>query len=66
MASLLKRVDVIEAAIVLQHSDTAKNQLAAFVNDVNTQNGKCIKDEAAKILLEDAQYIIEHLEEELW
>ncbi len=61
MNSLLKKAKAIEASISKGNKTSAKNQLNAFINEVNAQKGKHISDKAAKILLEDAQYILENL-----
>ncbi|MBI5874270.1 MAG: hypothetical protein HZB81_00190 [Deltaproteobacteria bacterium] len=59
--SLLAKLDVAENSIKRGQKQAAINQLNAFINEVNAQKGKHIKDEAFKIFLEDAQYIMEHL-----
>lgn len=59
--SLLSKLDVIESAINRGQKKTATNQLNAFINEVNAQKGKHMKDEAIKILIEDAEYLINHL-----
>ena len=61
MMSLYKKAEAIEKSMSKDDKTTAKNQIEAFMNEVNAQKGKHIKDEAVKILLEDAQYIMEHL-----
>lgn len=61
MNSLLKKVDTMEASIAKGNKEAAKNQLNAFINEVNAQKGKHISDKAAKIFLEDAQYLSESL-----
>lgn len=61
MNSLLKKADAIEASIAKGNKTSAKNQLNAFINEVNAQKGKHISDKAVKILLEDAQYMMESL-----
>ncbi len=59
--SLLSKLDAIEKATNEGQKPTAINQLNTFINEVNAQKGKHIKDDAAKILLEDAQYIMDNL-----
>ena len=61
MMSLYKKAEAIEKSLARDDKNTAKNQLDALINEVNAQKGKHIKDEAIKILLEDAQYLMEHL-----
>lgn len=61
MNSLLKKVEAIEASIAKGNKTSAKNQLNAFINEVNAQKGKHISDKAIKILLEDAQCILTNL-----
>ncbi|HAG51695.1 MAG: hypothetical protein A2X87_01775 [Deltaproteobacteria bacterium GWC2_42_51] len=61
MMSLYKKAEAIEKSLERGSTGTAKNQLDALINEVNAQKGKHIKDEVIKILLEDTQYISEHL-----
>lgn len=61
MNSLLKKVEAIEASMAKGKNDTAKNQLNALINEINAQKGKQIDEKAVKMLLEDAQYIIDQL-----
>lgn len=61
MKSLLSKADAIEASIAKGNKTAAKNQLNAFINEVNAQKGKHISDKAVKILLEDAQYLLGNL-----
>lgn len=61
MNSLLKKAEAIEASIAKGKNDTAKNQLNAFVNEINAQKGKQIDEKAVKVFLEDVQYIIDQL-----
>jgi len=61
MMSLYKKAEAIEKSLARDDKNTAKNQLDALINEVNAQKGKHIKDEAIKILLEDVQYLMEHL-----
>lgn len=61
MNSLLKKVEAVGASIERGQKKTARNQLNAFVNEVNAQKGKHISDKAVKMLLEDAQYLIGRL-----
>jgi hypothetical protein len=39
-------------------SKLAKNNLEAFVNEVQSQSGKHISEQAAGFLLRDAQYLL--------
>ncbi|MBI3754219.1 MAG: hypothetical protein HY266_09325 [Deltaproteobacteria bacterium] len=59
--SLLSKLDAAENSIKRGQKQTAKNQLNVFINEVNAQKGKHIKDKAVKIFLEDAQYIMDNL-----
>lgn len=59
--SLLAKLDAAERAISRGQKQTAINQLNAFINEVNAQKDKHIKEDAAKILLEGANYLIGHL-----
>jgi len=61
MMSLYKKAEAIEKSISKGDNGTAKNQLEALINEINAQKGKHINDEAVKMLLEDAQYLMEHL-----
>lgn len=58
MKSLLAKADAIDAAISRGNKTAAKNQLDAFLGEVAAQKGKHLTDEAAKILTEDAEYLI--------
>lgn len=59
--SLIAKLNAAEKAINKGKKQTAENQLNAFINEVNAQKDKHIKDEAIKILIEDAEYLINHL-----
>lgn len=61
MKSLLGKAGAIEASIAKGNKEAAKNQLTAFINEVNAQKGKHIADKAVKIFLEDAKYLMESL-----
>ncbi|MBI4822796.1 MAG: hypothetical protein HY805_00985 [Nitrospirae bacterium] len=61
MQSLLKKIEAVEDSIARGQNKTARNQLNAFINEVNAQKDKHISDKTVKILLEDAQYILETL-----
>ncbi|MBI3754963.1 MAG: hypothetical protein HY265_02220 [Deltaproteobacteria bacterium] len=61
MMSLYKKAEAIEKSISKGDATTAKNQIEAFINEVNAQKDKHITDKSAQILLEDAQYLMEHL-----
>ncbi|MBI5188984.1 MAG: hypothetical protein HZA07_08005 [Nitrospirae bacterium] len=54
-------VAAAESAINRGQKKTAINQLNAFINEVKAQSDKHIKEDAAKILIEDAEYLINHL-----
>lgn len=58
MNSLLKKVDAFEASIAKGNKKAAENQLNALINEVEAQRGKHISANAAKMLIEDAQYLI--------
>lgn len=59
--SLIAKLNAAEKAINKGKKQTAENQLNAFINEVTAQKGKHIKDEAIKILIEDAEYLIKNL-----
>ncbi|MBI5894428.1 MAG: hypothetical protein HZB79_12445 [Deltaproteobacteria bacterium] len=59
--SLIAKLNAAEKAINKGKKQTAENQLNAFINEVNAQKDKHIKENAVKILIEDAEYLINHL-----
>lgn len=61
MNSLLKKAEAIEASIARGNRKAAENQLNAFINEVEAQKDKHISSKAVKILLEDAQYLVDNL-----
>ncbi len=59
--SLLAKLDAAESSINRGQKKTAANQLNAFINEVKAQTTFHIKPECAKMLIEDAEYILGHL-----
>lgn len=59
--SLLAKLENAKKEIGQGNIQAAKNILKAFINEVNAQKEKHIKEYAVKILLEGANYLIEHL-----
>jgi len=62
MKSLLSKAVNIEKSISKGKKDTAKNQLNAFIKEVKAQDEKHIHKDAATMLIEDAEYMINTLE----
>jgi len=60
MKSLLKKAEAAEESIERGNTRAAENELNALINEVEAQRGKHITDDAAKMLIEDAQYIIDN------
>jgi hypothetical protein len=60
--SLQQKLVNAEAAFVRGQTKTTINELNAFVNDVKAQKGKHIKEEAADILIDDAQTLINQIQ----
>jgi len=58
--SLIKKLDNAQRQIELNRKNTATNILNAFINEVEAQKGKYINLNFAELLIDDAQYIIEH------
>ncbi|HLE09375.1 MAG TPA: hypothetical protein VI914_07080, partial [Thermodesulfobacteriota bacterium] len=58
--SLLKKAEAAEESIERGNTRAAENELNALINEVEAQRGKHITDDAAKMLIEDAQYIIDN------
>ena len=62
VTSLLKKVDAAEKSMEFARTTkAAENQLKALMNEVRAQSGKHIDEKAATILIEDAEYLIDHL-----
>ncbi|MBI3754220.1 MAG: hypothetical protein HY266_09330 [Deltaproteobacteria bacterium] len=59
--SLLVKLDAAENSIKRGQKQAAKNQLNAFINEVNAQKDKHIKGQAVDILINGAQYIASNL-----
>jgi hypothetical protein len=59
--SLAKKIENAESAIDRGQIDSAINILGAFINEVQAQKGKHIKNEAADTLIDDAQSYIAQL-----
>ncbi len=59
--SLIMKLQNAEADQGQGNTKAAKNTLNAFINEVNAQKGKGIDTDAATILEQDAQYLIDHL-----
>jgi len=59
--SLLAKAQDAQAKVTAGQPIPAKNVLNALINDINAQKGKQINTIAADILIEDAQYIINHI-----
>ena len=60
--SLMKKLENAEAAFARGQIKTTINELNAFINEVKAQKGKHIKEEAADILINDAQSLIEQIQ----
>ncbi|MBI5598119.1 MAG: hypothetical protein HY890_00095 [Deltaproteobacteria bacterium] len=61
MKSLLKKAEAAEESVNKGNTMAAENELKALVNEVEAQRGKHITEDAAKILIEDARYMIDNL-----
>jgi 2',3'-cyclic-nucleotide 2'-phosphodiesterase (5'-nucleotidase family) len=59
--SLLKKLENAQKDIDKGKLDTAINKLEAFINEVQAQSGKHIAEDAANLLIADAQWVIAHL-----
>lgn len=59
--SLYQKLDNADAAHSRGDSKAAGNMLNAFLNEVQAQTGKGIDPDAATMLTQDAQYLIDHL-----
>lgn len=59
--SLDQKLTAAVSAIVRGDTDSAKNVLAAFVNEVDAQSGKGLEAEAVALLKFNAQYLISRL-----
>lgn len=61
MTSLLEKAEAIEASIQKDGKKITENLITAFINEVNAQAEKHISKEAVKMLIEDAEYIMNNL-----
>jgi 2',3'-cyclic-nucleotide 2'-phosphodiesterase (5'-nucleotidase family) len=59
--SLTKKLENVQKSLDKGKIDSAINQLNAFINEVQAQSGKHITTEAAKVLIADAQWVINSL-----
>lgn len=59
--SLNSKLKAAQAAIERGQLNAAKNQLEAFINELESQNGKAIGQQAFDVLKADALYVIQHL-----
>ena len=59
--SLLKKLENAQKDIDKGKLDTAINKLQAFIAEVQAQSGKHITEDAANLLIADAQWVIDHL-----
>jgi len=59
--SLLKKAEAIETSISKGNKEAAENQINALISEIEAQRGKHISDKAAKILLEDTEYLMKSL-----
>ena len=59
--SLIKKLYAAEAYIDAGEIDDAKRVLGAFINQLEAQAGKHVSEPHAYILIEAAQYVIDHL-----
>ncbi len=58
--SLLAKLDSAARARARGHCATAANIYSAFVNELRAQSGKKVDETAAAILIQEAQYLIDH------
>lgn len=61
MKSLFKKAEAVEASIAREQNKTAKNQLNAFMNELNAQHGKHLNDNAMSMLSRDVQFLLYYL-----
>ncbi|MEW6088075.1 MAG: C39 family peptidase [bacterium] len=59
--SLLKKLETAVQAMDKGDTNTIENILGAFKNEIEAQKGKHITEKGAKILLDDADYLVKHL-----
>lgn len=59
--SLIKKLQNAEADQGRGDTKAAKNTLNAFINEIKAQSGNGIDPDAATMLTQDAQYLIDHL-----
>ena len=57
----MKKLEAVEKAEERNDNNTFENILGAFKNEVEAQRGKHISEKGSKILLEDADYLISHI-----
>jgi hypothetical protein len=60
--SLLATLNSAASAIGRGQGDTAVNIYGAFINELNAQSGKGVDATAAKIMIDDAGYLIAHID----
>jgi hypothetical protein len=59
--SLDAKLNAAKSAIERGQFDTAKNQLNAFINELNAQKDKAVNQQAYDLLKTDALHVIDHL-----
>jgi hypothetical protein len=59
--ALMQKLLAVDAADRRGRQNAAANVLEAFINSVMAQSGKHIDPAAAELLIEDAQWILDHL-----
>ena len=60
--SLMQKLANAESAFARGQTNTIINGLKAFINEVKAQKGRHIKEEAADIVISDAQTLIEQIQ----
>jgi hypothetical protein len=59
LKSLLQKLQGVKDSLIKGQTTAAINRLAAFINEVQAQSGKHITEDAANLLIADAQWLIE-------
>lgn len=59
--SFLTKLKNVQAKLASRDSNTAKNVLGAFLNDVQAQNGKHLSSEGYALLYFNGKYLVDHL-----
>jgi 2',3'-cyclic-nucleotide 2'-phosphodiesterase (5'-nucleotidase family) len=61
LKSLLQKLQGVQDALKKSQTTAAINKLEAFINEVLAQSGKHISEDAANLLIADAQWVIAHM-----